>query len=479
MVTNGAGNVDWSGVTSHPSISSASSSDNSGRTYIQDIILDSNGHVTGIATATETVTDTTYTAGSGLSLSGTTFNAVTATTNASGIVILTNTINASQNKALTPKAVNDAGYLTAHPTIINAASSSDNSGRTYIQDIILDSHGHVTGVATASETVTDTNTTYSAGSGLSLSGTTFNLEENVLLNTEIQAGSGINLIYDSGNGTLTINRTSENIGNLVTTETVGGRLTLESGVSVSATNQTAKTILYFTPHVSNNIALYDGSEWNGHNFNQLELSLSGYTADKNFDVFVHATGGTPVLESLVWTNDSTRATALTAQDGVYVKSGATTRRYLGTIRTTTTTGQCEDSVNSRFVWNNYNQVKKYLRSGKVTSGGHTYATSAFRAWNNNTTVGQARHNYVLGLGLIVDVAAVGQLRHGYIDYAIDSTTAGATAHVLNGSDAVDMTLMAAADLNVAAGYHFAQGVQYGIASTSLFHSIYINTHFQG
>ncbi len=68
-----------------------------------------------------------------------------------------------------------AGYLTAHPTI-SAASSSDNSGRTYIQDILLDSNGHVTGITTATETVTDTNTTYSAGTHLSLSGTTFNVD---------------------------------------------------------------------------------------------------------------------------------------------------------------------------------------------------------------------------------------------------------------------------------------------------------------
>jgi hypothetical protein len=64
-----------------------------------------------------------------------------------------------------------AGYLTAHPTI-SAASSSDNSGRTYIQDVILDSNGHVTGLTTATETVTDT--TYTAGSGLTLVGTEFN-----------------------------------------------------------------------------------------------------------------------------------------------------------------------------------------------------------------------------------------------------------------------------------------------------------------
>ena len=73
-----------------------------------------------------------------------------------------------------------AGYLTAHPTI-SAASSSDNSGRTYIQDVILDSNGHVTGLATATETVTDT--TYSAGTGMTLSSTTFNVNVNATTQT--------------------------------------------------------------------------------------------------------------------------------------------------------------------------------------------------------------------------------------------------------------------------------------------------------
>ena len=43
-----------------------------------------------------------------------------------------------------------------HATTI--ASSSNNSGRTYIQDVTIDSYGHVTGFATASETVVDTDT---------------------------------------------------------------------------------------------------------------------------------------------------------------------------------------------------------------------------------------------------------------------------------------------------------------------------------
>ena len=61
-------------------------------------------------------------------------------------------------------------------TDTSSQASVNSSGRTYIQDITLDTFGHVTGLATATETVTDTNTTYSAGAGLDLSGTTFSLE---------------------------------------------------------------------------------------------------------------------------------------------------------------------------------------------------------------------------------------------------------------------------------------------------------------
>jgi len=41
-----------------------------------------------------------------------------------------------------------AGYLTAHPTI-STSGSSNNSGLTFIQDVTLDSNGHVTALTTA------------------------------------------------------------------------------------------------------------------------------------------------------------------------------------------------------------------------------------------------------------------------------------------------------------------------------------------
>ena len=70
-----------------------------------------------------------------------------------------------------------AGYLTTHPSI-SAASSVNNSGRTYIQDITLDSNGHITAITSATETVVNTNTQlsdaqvrskFSAGSNVSIS----------------------------------------------------------------------------------------------------------------------------------------------------------------------------------------------------------------------------------------------------------------------------------------------------------------------
>ena len=60
LVYSGSNQIAWSGITgggTHPTIAAASSSDNADRVYIQDILLDSYGHVTGIATATETVVD--------------------------------------------------------------------------------------------------------------------------------------------------------------------------------------------------------------------------------------------------------------------------------------------------------------------------------------------------------------------------------------------------------------------------------------
>lgn len=161
-----------------------------------------------------------------------------------------------------------------------------------------------------------------------------------------------------------------------------GRLTLESGVPISTTDQTAKMNVFFTPHNGNRLGLFDGTSWKQFTFSELTLALGTLTADKPYDVFVFDNSGTLTLEfSAAWTNDTTRADAITLQDGVWVKSGATTRLLLGSIYTTTTT-QTEDSASKRYVGNVYNRTWRQLILSDATS--HNYTTAAYQEWNAGT-----------------------------------------------------------------------------------------------
>lgn len=170
--------------------------------------------------------------------------------------------------------------------------------------------------------------------------------------------------------------------------TVNGRLTTETGVAVSTADRTAQSTIYFTPYGGNQIALYDGADWQLVGFSELSLALSGLTSGKNYDVYVDYNGGTPQLVlSAAWTNDTTRADALTTQDGVYVKSGATDHRYVGTIRTTGTTttedsggGSTTQVGGKRFVWNYYNRVDRWMRVIDTTDS-WAYTTDTVRQAN--------------------------------------------------------------------------------------------------
>jgi hypothetical protein len=86
---------------------------------------------------------------------------------------------------------------------------------------------------------------------------------------------------------------------------------------------------------------------------------------------------------------------LTTQNGIYVKTGATTRRYLGTFYTTSTT-TTEDSSTKRHLWNYYNRRPTYAFCGDPTNN-WTYTTATWRAANNNTTVGEGRVECVIGI----------------------------------------------------------------------------------
>jgi hypothetical protein len=71
------------------------------------------------------------------------------------------------------------------------------SGRKYVTGLTFDGFGHVTGVTTGTETVvnTDTNTTYTAGAGLTLTGTVFSLTD-LSTATSLTALTGANVVSD-------------------------------------------------------------------------------------------------------------------------------------------------------------------------------------------------------------------------------------------------------------------------------------------
>jgi len=164
-----------------------------------------------------------------------------------------------------------------------------------------------------------------------------------------------------------------------------GRLCLTSLTPVKQpdSQETAKTTIYFSPYKGDLIGLYDGADWTVQTFTERSLSLSGFTANTNYDIFIYDNSGTLTLEETAWSSDTSRATALTTQNGILVKSGATTKRYLGTIRITSTTGQCENSDTRAFVWNYYNRIDISLQRFDTTA--HTYNTATDRAWNNDST----------------------------------------------------------------------------------------------
>jgi len=223
----GTGNV----TISHADTSSQASSNNSGRTYIQDITLDTYGHVTGLSTATETVvnTDTNTTSLPIENSSGTTqFTATDSTglqfassggasiafdsTNRRVTIGATNTntnqlttfqvedgdgteVTISQGKEW--KFVEGGGIdinwtdtstgsdadpydLTFTHADTSSQGSVNNSGNTVIQDVTLDGYGHVTGLTSKALSIpnaaNNATVTVSAGNALT-GGGTFNVDQ--------------------------------------------------------------------------------------------------------------------------------------------------------------------------------------------------------------------------------------------------------------------------------------------------------------
>jgi hypothetical protein len=181
-----------------------------------------------------------------------------------------------------------------------------------------------------------------------------------------------------------------------------GRLTLTSGLPVTINDVTAATTIYYTPAGScNTIDLYDGTAWSTYAFAELSIAVPA-TTNTGYDVFAYDNAGVVALELTAWASLTARATAITLQNGVYVKSGTPTRRLLGSFRTTSVSGQTEDSVTKRYVANLYNRVPRALfKIDSTVSWAYTTATirQARADATNQVEVFQTVQDAVLDLTL--------------------------------------------------------------------------------
>ena len=197
-------------------------------------------------------------------------------------------------------------------------------------------------------------------------------------------GDAARTVTISGNATISQDYSTTAAPSFNAFRTPQGRCTLTSATPVTSADVTAATTLRYALYGGNQITLYDGStRWVQMAFTELSLAVPA-TTNTMYDVFVDYTAGVPALEAVAWTNDTTRATALALQNGVYVQTSDTDSLYVCSFRTTAVSGQTEDSYARRLVWNYYNRVERPLRVFDTTAT-WTYSVATIRQANGAAT----------------------------------------------------------------------------------------------
>jgi hypothetical protein len=389
---------------SHADTSSQTSVNNSGRTYIQNITLDDYGHVTGVASATETVTNTdtkvtsaanhyapTTVSGSDVSASATGATAawsidvvkgVTLNTDGKGHVtgmsVTSGKIPANPN---TDTKVTSVGnhYAPAEDTsAVLSADASSSTSATWNStslvtgvDIKRDVKGHVVGVAVDSIKMPanpNTNTTYSAGTGLSLSGTTFNHSNSVTAGTA-QGDASKTLTFG---GTFTVPTiTYDAQGHITakgtTTMTMPANPDTNNAVAQTATTASADYEVLFSA-TADNTTRTEGARKNSN------LKFNPSTGNLQ----VTQINGVTVGSSPKFTDTNTTYSSKTAASG-------------GTDVSLCTTGE-------KYAWNNKSNLAIGTTSTTAAAGNHTHTTSIANSSGTNALTLAASTKYALTAG---------------------------------------------------------------------------------
>ena len=174
----------------HDDTSSASSVNNSGNTFIQDITLDGNGHITALGSASVNPYD-----GWSLTVGG----------GDKGNIAEAERVSFEAGGGLGVGYAATNNVVTFSHADTSSQASVDNSGTTFIQDVTLDTYGHVTGLASDSFTLGNGQLTMNtSGGGISGSDTfTANASGNTTFTVTLDsdmASSNSTIVQRTANG---------------------------------------------------------------------------------------------------------------------------------------------------------------------------------------------------------------------------------------------------------------------------------------
>jgi len=166
----------------------------------------------------------------------------------------------------------------------------------------------------------------------------------------------------------------------------GFRLTPVTAQPVWVTDSSSYGTIYMTPFRGQTIALYNGTTWDLISSAEVSYALSGRTTDLPFDIFAYNSAGTLTLEVLNWTSATARATALVRQDGVWCKTGALTRRYVGTCRARSATTYSASRLGASVRFDLFNADNRVQNAFSLIPGTNTwnYTTAIWRQANADT-----------------------------------------------------------------------------------------------
>lgn len=176
----------------------------------------------------------------------------------------------------------------------------------------------------------------------------------------------------------------------------GGRLSLTSSTPITAVDVSEASTVYYTPFETGQITLWTGSEWEMFWFDEISFTpdFSLLTSSTNYDVFAYAVGDQVFLElGPAWSGNNTRSSGVTYFRGILCLTVDPTRRYIGTLRTTSS-NRLEDSTARRFIWNFYHQRRRHMSVVEATSS-WTFATT-INVWRQVRQSAANKFEYVCG-----------------------------------------------------------------------------------